>query len=107
MRVFHPQRPHDGCALSRGQVELGVEVVAQVIPQLQRLPDDFLDCLVLKIGLSEKVVDVSVRSHKREEGAELVKDYIDVISWLAIEPGDVSSNKWLPGEAKREQLAHS
>jgi hypothetical protein len=81
--------------------------VAQVIPQLQRLPDDFLDCLVLKIGLSEKVVDVSVRSHKREEGAELVKDDIDVISWLAIETGDVCTNKGLPREAKCEELANS
>ena len=50
---------------------------------------------------------MSVRSHKREEGAELVKDDIEVISWLAIETGDVCTNKGLPGEAKSEQLAHS
>lgn len=58
---------------------MGVEVVTEVIYQLQRLPDDFLDCLGLKIGLSEKVIDVTMSSHKREEGAELVKDDIDVI----------------------------
>jgi hypothetical protein len=86
---------------------LGVEVVTEVIPQLQRLPDDFLDCLGLKIGLSEKVIDVTMSSHKREERAELVKDDIDVIGWLAIKPRDVSSNKRLSGEPKCEQLAHS
>ena len=53
--------------------------MTEVISQLQRLPDDFLDCLGLKIGLSEKVIDVTMSSHKREEGAELVKDDIDVI----------------------------
>ena len=81
--------------------------MTEVIPQLQRLPYDFLDCQGLKIGLSEEVMNVTMCSHKREEGAELVKDDIDVISWLAIEPGDVSSNKGLPGESKSEQLAHS
>jgi len=81
--------------------------VAQVIPQLQRLPDDFLDCLALTVGLSQKVIDVAVSSHKRKEGTELVKDDIEVITWLAIETGDVCTNKGLPGEAKCEQLAHS